>query len=94
MSKPGVKFSEVCGREIQWRKRLQRDWDNVKYCSRACRSTGLTQVDFMLEGAILVLLGEQKRGAKICPSEVAKTVGLAESWRKLMDQSQTLPEDW
>ncbi|MEM7577438.1 MAG: DUF2256 domain-containing protein [Planctomycetota bacterium] len=26
----------VCGRAFTWRKKWARDWDNVKYCSKAC----------------------------------------------------------
>lgn len=27
----------VCGRPMTWRKRWARNWDEVKYCSDACR---------------------------------------------------------
>ena len=27
----------ACGREIAWRKKWERDWDSVKFCSDACR---------------------------------------------------------
>jgi hypothetical protein len=26
-----------CGRPFTWRKKWERDWDNVKYCSDRCR---------------------------------------------------------
>ena len=26
-----------CGRAFSWRKKWERDWDEVKYCSDACR---------------------------------------------------------
>jgi len=26
-----------CQRPFNWRKKWQRDWDNVKYCSERCR---------------------------------------------------------
>ncbi|NBR96836.1 MAG: DUF2256 domain-containing protein [Verrucomicrobia bacterium] len=26
-----------CGRPFSWRKKWERDWDEVKYCSDACR---------------------------------------------------------
>jgi len=29
----------ACGRPMTWRKRLARTWDEVKYCSEACRKT-------------------------------------------------------
>jgi hypothetical protein len=28
----------ACGRPFRWRKKWARDWDNVRYCSDACRS--------------------------------------------------------
>ncbi|MBN8593746.1 MAG: DUF2256 domain-containing protein [Anaerolineae bacterium] len=27
----------VCGRSFTWRKKWAKDWDQVKYCSDACR---------------------------------------------------------
>ncbi|QMW22812.1 DUF2256 domain-containing protein [Sandaracinobacteroides saxicola] len=27
-----------CGRPFAWRKKWARDWDNVRYCSDACRA--------------------------------------------------------
>ncbi len=32
-----VKPCVVCGRPMSWRKRWSRHWDEVKYCSEACR---------------------------------------------------------
>ncbi|HPZ95794.1 MAG: DUF2256 domain-containing protein [Mycobacterium sp.] len=32
------KICERCGRPFEWRKKWARDWPEVKYCSRACRS--------------------------------------------------------
>jgi hypothetical protein len=26
-----------CGRKMTWRKKWERDWEQVKYCSDACR---------------------------------------------------------
>lgn len=31
------KTCERCGRPFEWRKKWERDWDNVKYCSEKCR---------------------------------------------------------
>ncbi|MSV54608.1 MAG: DUF2256 domain-containing protein [Actinobacteria bacterium] len=28
----------TCGLEFEWRKKWQRDWENVKYCSEKCKS--------------------------------------------------------
>ncbi len=30
----------ACGRPFVWRKKWERDWDNVKYCSDRCRAAG------------------------------------------------------
>jgi hypothetical protein len=27
----------VCGRPFTWRKKWERDWDQVKYCSERCQ---------------------------------------------------------
>ncbi|OUW76414.1 MAG: hypothetical protein CBD72_03865 [Flavobacteriaceae bacterium TMED212] len=26
-----------CNRPFQWRKKWERDWENVKYCSKKCQ---------------------------------------------------------
>jgi hypothetical protein len=31
------KICLVCERPFSWRKKWERDWDNVKYCSEKCR---------------------------------------------------------
>jgi hypothetical protein len=33
-----------CGRSFTWRKKWERDWDHVKFCSDRCRSNGATNV--------------------------------------------------
>ena len=30
----------ACGRPFAWRKKWARDWDNVRFCSDACRKRG------------------------------------------------------
>jgi hypothetical protein len=30
----------ACGRPFEWRKKWARDWDNVRWCSDACRQRG------------------------------------------------------
>ena len=29
-----------CGLPFEWRKKWERDWDNVKFCSQKCKSVG------------------------------------------------------
>lgn len=31
------KICPACGRPFSWRKKWERDWGNVKFCSDACR---------------------------------------------------------
>ncbi|WP_084228066.1 DUF2256 domain-containing protein [Pseudoalteromonas byunsanensis] len=33
-----VKVCACCQRPFMWRKKWQRDWENVKYCSKRCAS--------------------------------------------------------
>ena len=32
-----MKICVACGRPMSWRKRWEKVWDEVKYCSDACR---------------------------------------------------------
>lgn len=79
-----TKVCVVCGREIQWRKKWERDWETLKYCSKACRSRKLSPTDADLEAAIVQLLHARPRGASICPSEAARQAD-SERWRTLME---------
>ena len=84
-----------CGRSIEWRKKWARDWDEVRYCSNACRSKKLTSVDRALETSILELLSKRASGATICPSEAARAVSADlepagdEAWRTLMEPARS-----
>ncbi|MCC5879020.1 MAG: DUF2256 domain-containing protein [Idiomarina sp.] len=31
-----IKVCLVCQRPFSWRKKWERDWENVKYCSKRC----------------------------------------------------------
>lgn len=90
MVAPASKPCAVCGRTIEWRKKWERSWPDVKYCSDTCRRNRLSDVDAALEHAILDLLEQRARGATICPSEAAKAVaGTADDeWRPLMERSR------
>ncbi len=79
----------VCGREIEWRKKWERDWENVKYCSDKCRGFTAEASDAGLEAAIVLLLSHRDRGATICPSEAARLVRPeGERWRELMEPAR------
>lgn len=78
-----------CGRRIEWRKKWEKSWDEVRYCSDACRARKVKPVDRELEEAIRDLLG--RTTGSICPSEAAKKVGGTESedaWRELMEPAR------
>lgn len=68
------KICVTCGRTIEWRKKWERDWDNVKFCSDTCRTHKPGAKEAALETAILDLLGKRGAGKTICPSEAARFV--------------------
>ncbi|TQV73131.1 DUF2256 domain-containing protein [Aliikangiella marina] len=37
------KICLVCSRPFKWRKKWQKDWDSVKYCSQRCRQNKSTK---------------------------------------------------
>ncbi len=82
-----------CGRTITWRAKWARSWDEVRYCSDACRagtSAGAPAtpgLEAALEQAIRALLATRARGATICPSEAARVVG-GDDWRPLMEATR------
>jgi hypothetical protein len=85
------KICKTCGRTFAWRKKWEKDWDVVKYCSDACRGSKPGEADAALEAAILALLAERGREKTICPSEAAKAVGGKESrrdWEGLMEPAR------
>ena len=88
--RPESKTCATCGRRIEWRKKWERDWDEVRFCSAACRGAKPGHLDRALDQAIRELLAARARGATICPSEAARAVaGDDESaWRPLMERSR------
>ena len=89
------KICKTCGRTFSWRKKWEKDWDVVKYCSDACRGHQPGPVDAALEQAILSLLAERGRDKTICPSEAAKLVGgkdlrdsTRQQWESLMEPAR------
>lgn len=76
-----------CGRTITWRKKWEKNWDSVRYCSERCRKTRSSPQDEALEQAILQLLTQRARGSTICPSEAARKVS-PEGWRELMEPAR------
>lgn len=79
----------TCGRVITWRKKWERAWDSVRYCSDRCKK-GVTNLDTQLEVAILALLHNKPKSTTICPSEAARLVGGEDEtiWRSLMEPAR------
>ena len=85
------KLCATCGRTITWRRKWERDWEQVRYCSDACRSHKPTHQDAALEAAILSLLQARGGGKTICPSEAARAVAGSEepqAWQPLMQPAR------
>jgi len=57
---------------MSWRKSWDRNWDEVRYCSKACRRRRVSSADRALETAIVDLLDQ--RGGTICPTEAIHLV--------------------
>ena len=91
MSTPEPKTCGSCGRRIEWRKKWAASWDDVRWCSDACRRRKVGQVDRELEATILRLLDHRRAGATICPSEAARQVGGddEDGWRALMEPARS-----
>ena len=87
MAELAAKICARCGREMLWRAKWAKNWNEVKFCSDACRKQRLTAVDTALEDAIVQLLNARARDASICPSEAARAVG-GESWQSLMEPTR------
>ncbi len=92
---PSPKVCATCGRTITWRKKWERDWEDVRYCSDACRTRKPGAHDAALEVAILRLLHERGAGKTICPSEAARSVagggpfsGDRAAWEPLMEPAR------
>jgi hypothetical protein len=77
------KQSAVCGRKIEWRKKWEKNWSEVKYCGERCRRAKgtLAKEGAVYEARILALLQERPRGALLTEAEVMGNAG--------QDQGQT-----
>jgi len=76
-----------CGRRIEWRRKWADNWDEVRFCSDACRRRKVTKLDAELEKKILELLAQRAATATICPSDAARAVR-PDDWRDLMEPAR------
>ena len=84
---PDRKPCVTCGRTIEWRKKWERDWESVRYCSERCRKHRPGPTDTALEQTIAELLDRTKAGGTICPSDAARAVG-GDHWHDLMEPAR------
>jgi hypothetical protein len=84
---PAPRVCAGCGRAFAWRRSLAKDWDQVRWCSDACRRRRVRPVDRELEAAIERLLDARSGDASICPSEAARAVD-EDGWRTLMEPAR------
>ncbi len=86
-----TKLCVTCGRKITWRKKWERDWQSVRYCSDGCRQHKPDAHDAALEKMILELLTARGRDKTICPSEAARAVAgeAREEWEPLMERARS-----
>ena len=62
-----TKICSSCGRTIEYRKKWEKNWSEIKYCSDECRRN---KNKFDFRDSILALLIERGPLKTICPSEV------------------------
>ena len=81
----------TCGRTITWRKKWERDWLSIRYCSDTCRAHKPTATDAQLEAKILELLAQRGADKTICPSEAARALANPDdptTWQPLMEPAR------
>jgi hypothetical protein len=67
------KTCELCGRSFEYRKKWEKNWDQVKFCSDRCRQESKSVVkkritEFKVK--IVNLLQLRSKAKTICPSEI------------------------
>lgn len=84
------KTCRSCGRRIERRAKWAKNWDEVAYCSDACRRHKIKPVDRALEASIQRLLAGRAATSTICPSDAARDVyeGDDDGWRELMEPAR------
>ena len=83
-----TKTCAACGRTITWRKKWAACWEEVRFCSAACRKNKPSATDHDLESAILALLAQRAKDASICPSEAARSHFGEADWREQMERTR------
>jgi hypothetical protein len=90
MSKSLEKICKMCGRKITWRKKWEKNWDAITYCSDSCRKNKVRPggLDERFEVGILGMLrrrreesrsGGGERGVLTCEEVEGVVLG---AWRR------------
>ena len=61
------KICKSCGRQFEYRKAWEKNWEEIQYCSDECRKN---KNRFDYKDQILELLNRRGKSLSICPSEV------------------------
>lgn len=72
---------------MTWRKKWEKNWADIAYCSDSCRRRKVTAVDRKLEASITALLSKRAASSSICPSDAARDVD-PDGWRDLMEPAR------
>jgi hypothetical protein len=83
---PEDKTCASCGRRIQWRAKWAKSWDDVRYCSDACRRRKLTSVDVRLEELLRALVETAGRQG-VDPDDAARSVD-PQAWAALHEPAR------
>ncbi|EKD13788.1 uncharacterized protein L3040_005595 [Drepanopeziza brunnea f. sp. 'multigermtubi'] len=94
-----IKMCATCGRQISWRKKWEKNWASVTYCSDSCRKHKVRpkphSLDLSFESKILSLLSERRAvqgPAAVVTCEEAEEETLQErKWRVAEDHNHTGP---
>lgn len=77
-----TKICQSCARPFSWRARWAQTWDQVAYCSAACKG-GPSSLSVALEQQLLALAVQRGAKKSACPSEaVLQLCGDKENWPK------------
>jgi hypothetical protein len=80
---PPARICASCGRRFEWRRAWERNWDDIRYCSDACRRSRPGRFERRIENEIIEALG-RRLDRSICPSDVARRID-PNDWRRLME---------
>ena len=90
----GSKPCAACGRTITWRRKWERDWEQVRYCSTACRRAGApgpALLDALLALAPVDLDDAAARlGAEREPVRAAARLLVADGRGRLVQRGRTV----